>query len=355
MTSNSLVVYTPEKQREIQTLLGLEGTSAHINLLFQLAERYDLDPLTKEISLIPKKGPFIGVWGRLHIAQRSGLLDGLEADEEFETDKHYCCRVIVWRKDQGRPAAKVIGRVGKHEGSNDKQTGEWRPKEWPLEVARARGLRAALGFAFSIHDVYDHDDQGDEWEPPPDERTPSGPLQATVIDVDVPAAAAPGEEAPTQPAAKPKKRATKAVRGSTAGPDPTSGHTGSGGEPPPAAEPQPTGVAVETATETGRGGQSPATPEQPTLHDGDPPTLIVGGHILAQKLAIAARHAGIDDDQTRHDVITAATGAAATRGQEVTDEQAPRVLAAFNGLADGSVELRYHPNGTPHLVRPRRP
>jgi hypothetical protein len=332
MTSNSLVVYTPEKQREIQTLLGLEGTAAHINLLFQLAERYDLDPLTKEISLIPKKGPFIGVWGRLHIAQRSGLLDGLEADEEFETDKHYCCRVIVWRKDQGRPAAKVIGRVGKHEGSTDKQTGEWRPKEWPLEVARARGLRAALGFAFSIHDVYDHDDQGDDWTPAPDER-----IQATAIDV--PEAAA-REEAPTQPAAKPKKRATKADRGSAAGPDPTSGHkTGSGGEPPPAAEPQPSRAA--------------AGPEQPTL-DSDPPTLIVGGHVLAQKIAIAARHAGIDDDETRYDVIQAATNAAASRGHDVTEAQADRVLAAFAGLADGSVELRYKPDKTPYLVKPRR-
>lgn len=96
-------------------------------------------------------------------------------------------------------------------------------------------------------------------------------------------------------------------------------------------------------------GPSPAAP------DTDPPTLIVGGHILAQKLAIAARHAGIDDDTTRHDVIQAATNSTASRGKDVTEAQAERVLRAFAGLADGTVELRYKPDGTPTLIRPRRP
>lgn len=271
MAPNSLAIYTPEKQQEIVELMGFKGTQQHTALLFQLAEHYQLDPLTKEIALIPGKGPFIGVWGRLHIAHRSGMLDGLEMDDEEEDDRHYKVRCIVWRKDQQRPAAKVLGRVGRHE-----------KKEWPFEIARARAVRAALGFSFSIHDAYDTQDE-DDWAPAPDER-----LQASVT--------------PPEPDEKPR-RARKVSRT--------------------------TGEVVDV----------------------EPATVVVGGHTLAQRLAMAAKEAGIDDDQTRWDVIRAATDGAAGRGQEVNEEQAPRVLEAFGGLAGGSVELRYEPDGTPRLFR----
>jgi hypothetical protein len=69
---------------------------------------------------------------------------------------------------------------------------------------------------------------------------------------------------------------------------------------------------------------------------------------------MAARNAGIDDDPTRHDVVRAATNGAATRGQEVQADQYDRVIAAFDGLSDGTVELRYAPDGTPKLYKVHR-
>lgn len=305
-SNNSLVAYDKDAQKEICALLGISGQTNQITLLFKLAEHYQLDVLTKEIALIPGKGPFIGVWGRLHIAHRSGKLDGLEADDEFDTDKHHCVRCVVWRNDMRHPAAKVIGRVGKHER-----------KDWPLEIARARAIRAALGYAFSIHDAYDDQSDDDQWVPAPDER-----IQANVT-------AEPAEEVSTgEPAAAPKrarrvnKKTGEVVNISTSPPESTPGVEAPPGPPPPGTT--------------------------------EPATVVVGGHSLAQRLAMAARDAGIDDDQTRHEVIQAATAGAATRGQDVTDDQAPRVFEAFAGLVDGTVELRYGPGGEPRLVRPRR-
>lgn len=317
----TLEVYTPDKQREVVELMGFKGTPQQTTLLFQLAEHYQLDPLTKEISLIPGKGPFIGVWGRLHIAHRSGKLDGLEMDDEFETDKHHCCRVVVWRKDQGRPAAKVIGRVGKHE-----------QKDWPLEIARARGLRAALGFAFSIHDAYDQADEDDQWVAPPDERVDA---TGTVIAAEV-------TNEVTPPAAP--KRARKVNK-----------KTGEVIDVPPAEEMSGVGEPAGTGETS-----ASVTPSRPDPTPGpEPATVLVGGHSLAQKIAIAARAAGIDDDDTRHDIIQAASRGEYQRGSDIPESAADgdlvkRIFEAFTGLADSTIELRYDPDGTPKLFKVRR-
>lgn len=319
MASNSLAVYTPEKQREVLNLMGLKGTPQQITLLFQLAEHYQLDPLIKEVTLIPGKGPFIGVWGRIHIAQRSGMLDGLEMDDEEEDDRHYKVRCVVWRKDQGHPAAKVVGRVGKHER-----------KDWPFEIARARAVRAATGYAFSIHDAYDHDDE--DWSPAPDERLP-----ATV-------AAGPAEEVSTgEPAAAPKRarRVNKKTGEVIDVPSPL--------EPTPGAE-----GSEETA------GLTAAPPgSAPSAPGTEPATINVGGHSLAQRIAIAARGAGIDDDELRHQIINIASRGAYKRGTDIPEDGydpdlVDRILEAFHGLKTGTVELRYDPNGTPLLYRTRR-
>ena len=289
--------------------------------------KYHLDILGKEISLIPGKGPFIGVWGRLHVAHRSRMLDGLEMDDEWETDKHYCVRVVVWRKDMGRPAAKVIGRVGKHEGST--KDGKFTPKEWPLEIARARGLRAGLGFAFSIHDSYDTDDE--DWVSPPDERVDqNGVVVGTVI----PSAAPATEEVTTQAPAAAAKRARKVNKK--------------------------TGEVVDIPGPAGQTSEAEArTPAGPPPSDTEPATVVVGGHTLAQKIAIAARDAGIDDDQTRHDVIRAASRGTYQRGSDIPEDGydpdlVDRIFAAFDGLKTGGVELRYAPDGTPMLFKVRR-
>lgn len=323
VATTDVVVYNPQARRELCSLLGIEGTATHIDLLFKLAEHYGLDVLTKEIHLIPKKGPFIGVWGRLHIAQRSGRLDGLEMDDEYETDKHHCVRVVVWRNDMRHPAAKVIGRVGKHER-----------KDWPTEIARARGLRAALGYAFSIHDSYDTrvDTEDDDWTPPPDER-----FAATVLSRE--------EETTTETEAG--SRHVDVSTGEV--------HTqqAAGTQQSEVAASGESLFPLSPSTEGGHySAAAPATPDK------EPATVVVGGHTLAQKLAMAARDAGIDDDETRHEIIQAASGGRYARGADIGEHADPdvvdRIYEAFSGIASGTVELRYHPDGTPRLVRPRK-
>lgn len=311
-------LYTPERKQEAMTLLGLSGPKNQIELLFLLGEKYQLDVFTKEVTLIPGKGPFIGVWGRLHIAHRSGRLDGLEMDDEWETDKHHCVRVVVWHKDMSRPV-RVVGRVGKHER-----------KDWPFEIARARGLRAGLGFAFSIHDAYDATGDEDEWVDVPDERVTADGTVVTDAEV---------VEEPAKPK-RTRKKVSKAT-GEVVVASPGEGQVNRP-EPDSAREADAAAAATDaTVADSTSKGPDPA-PDR---------TVVVGGHTRAQQAAMAARDAGIDDDDVRHDIIRVASRGTWNRGTEIPDGDLDpdqhdlwrRVLDAFKGLADGTVELRYGP------------
>ena len=327
----NLVTYDDQTRKEILSLLGITGTAANISLLFKLAEHYQLDVLSKEIALIPNKGPFIGVWGRLRIGQRSGDLDGFEADDEWEDDKYYKVRCVVWRRSMTHPAAKVVGRVAKTEGHTDRQTGEFTPKDWPYEIARARAVRAAFGYAFNIHDSFDSVG-GDDWAPPPDERYDG----TSIIQADEPAWEG-GEQG--ESSAAPHRKPSPFE------PDQTTGGTDRGalGE-------------VQTGTErnpevTAGTGPDPQPAPAAVTSDTEPATITVGGYSLAQRIVIAARDAGIIEDQDRYDVIYAATGGRAGRGLEVGEEDAPRVFEVFAAIKDGTCELRYDGGGKPRLVK----
>lgn len=301
--SDNLPAVRATSNGEVLELLGLKADHIHSRALLLLADRYGLDPLLKEIVVIPGRGPFVGVRGAISVALRSGLLDGLEADDTWETDSHWCVRCIVWRKDMRHPAAKVIGRVAKNE-----------KKEWPLEIARARAIRAALSYAFNIHD--DYGDTDDNWQPPPIE-------DAAGITI--------GEEDNTG-------RARRIDTGT--------------GEVLEADEPAGSGAAGDTTI-------IPAGPDVATAPDTQPATRIVGGHSLAQRIAIAARHAGIEDDDDRHAIIRAVTGGVYERGSDIPEDEADsepvrRIFAAFAGLADGTVYLSYTPDGAVQLFK-RKP
>jgi hypothetical protein len=74
---------------------------------------------------------------------------------------------------------------------------------------------------------------------------------------------------------------------------------------------------------------------------------------------MAARDAGIDDDETRHDVIQAASRGTYQRGSDIPEDGydpdlVDRIFTAFTGLGDGTLELRYEPDGTPKLYKVKR-
>lgn len=106
-------------------------------------ERYDLDPLRKEIIVIPRGGVYVTRDGYLRVAHRTGQLDGIVVESEGETPSHYTAVVTVHRKDM-KHGFRYEGRYPKA-GSN---------KQYGREMAVTRAERTALSRAFPVEGLH---------------------------------------------------------------------------------------------------------------------------------------------------------------------------------------------------------
>lgn len=160
MTSTDLVPHTgvlalPEnEQREILLALGLDMGSPLTKALLLVAERYDLDPLLKQVQII-KGNVYITHKGLLHIAHASGKLDGIVVEDEWEDKDWYRAKVSTYRKDMSKPFT-YSGKFRKSKVRSDGASGE--------EMALKNAERASLGRAFDVT-APTMADEGDDFDP----------------------------------------------------------------------------------------------------------------------------------------------------------------------------------------------
>lgn len=122
--------------------VGVDPANPTHQAMLLVAEKYDLDALLGHVMILPKGGkPYITRDGFLHIAHRSGDLDGIEVVEESESPTHYFAKVAVWRRSMSRPFA-FTAKYPKA-GQN---------REFAEEMALARATRRALKHAFDVAD-----------------------------------------------------------------------------------------------------------------------------------------------------------------------------------------------------------
>jgi hypothetical protein len=125
---------------KVLTYLGLNPSDPKSQAAVSVAQRYDLDPVLKHVIVIPKGGVYITRDGLLHIAHRSGQLDGIVVEQEptlSEDGREWVCRVSVYRKDMGHPFT-FPGRYPVGGGNRDY------PQEMALKAAEAHALRRAF-------------------------------------------------------------------------------------------------------------------------------------------------------------------------------------------------------------------
>jgi len=132
---------TPEK-RELALLraVGLDKAAPEQReLALAIADRYGLDLMLKHIVLIEGR-PFITRDGLLHIAHRSGQLDGITTTEPAVSDGFWRCSASVFRKDMSHPFT-YAGRYPERGGN-----AKFAP-EMALKVAESMALRRAFDIA----------------------------------------------------------------------------------------------------------------------------------------------------------------------------------------------------------------
>jgi hypothetical protein len=272
-------------QEGVLRSLGLNPRSAATQALLLACERYELDPVLKHAVLI-KDNLYISHSGLLHVAHRSGQLDGIEVVDEGETQSHYWAKVSVWRKDKTRPFT-YTGRFAKA------QRNPYGP-----EMALKTAERAALKRAFDVALLT----QDEVWD------TPESMLPSPGLPDDRPAL-----------------------------PENPSFDIETDRQPPPSAR-RPVEVFADDA--------DPPLPQVP-LPDAEPLTLDVeanektSSQTRAEKSAHASlRGAGLEDDpEKRAEFLAYVTDGHCDRVTGISDDDARLVRDGVKRLAAGSLRI----------------
>jgi hypothetical protein len=135
-------VPTVTDPRELALLkaVGLDRVSAEQReLALNIAQRYELDLLLKHLVMIDGR-PYVTRDGLLHIAHRSGQLDGMETSEPVVVDDYWRSTCSVYRKDMSRPFT-YTGRYPT-KGGNAKFA-----PEMAVKVGEVMALRRAFDVA----------------------------------------------------------------------------------------------------------------------------------------------------------------------------------------------------------------
>lgn len=132
---------TPEKRGlALLRAVGLDKAAPEQReLALAIADRYGLDLMLKHLVLIEGR-PYVTRDALLHIAHRSGQLDGMETTEPTVSDGYWRASCTVWRKDMSR-GFTYSGRYPERGGN-----AKFAP-EMALKVAESMALRRAFDIA----------------------------------------------------------------------------------------------------------------------------------------------------------------------------------------------------------------
>lgn len=121
-----------------------------------VAKQYNLNPITREIYALPKKGggiqPVVGVDGWYRIMNEHPQCDGIEFDDHFDQDgkiSAITCR--IYRKDRSRAVA-----VRELLSECTQGTEPWR--KWPYRMLRHKAAIQAARVAFGFSGIIDPDE-----------------------------------------------------------------------------------------------------------------------------------------------------------------------------------------------------
>lgn len=150
-TENTTTGAFDESDAKVLDYLGLNPNNPASRAVILVCRAYDLDAVLKHVIVIPKGGVYITRDGLLHIAHRSGQLDGIVVEQEPAiVDGEWVAKVSVYRKDMTHPFT-FPGRYPVN-GSN---------KQYAPEMALKAAESHALRRAFAVTGLPTED----EWRP----------------------------------------------------------------------------------------------------------------------------------------------------------------------------------------------
>lgn len=176
----------------------VEPSNEELIAFLLVADKYNLDPFTKEIYAFPAKGggitPVVGVDGWIKIANREASFDGMTVN--METDEHgkpVSATCVIHRKDRSHPIT-----ITEFYEECKRQTDPW--NSMPRRMLRHKAIIQCVRVAFGVSGIMDEDEAHDVQE-----------VDARVVDSAVKAASVTGKIAAARqrqgipPAAAPER------------------------------------------------------------------------------------------------------------------------------------------------------
>jgi hypothetical protein len=140
MTLATVPAVSDPRELALLKAVGLDRVAPEQReLALNIAQRYDLDLMLKHLVMVEGR-PYITRDGLLHLAHRSGQLDGIETSEPVIVDDYWRSTCSVYRKDMSRPFT-YTGRYPT-KGGNAKFA-----PEMAVKVGEVMALRRAFDVA----------------------------------------------------------------------------------------------------------------------------------------------------------------------------------------------------------------
>jgi hypothetical protein len=233
-----------------------------------IATRYELDLLMKHLVLVDGR-PYVTRDGLLHVAHRSGMLDGIEVTDPELVDmpgvgQFWRARASVYRKDMSRPFV-YQGRYAARGGNQ-----RFAP-EMAVKVAEVMALRRAFDVSAPVIE--------ERWDM--DATEPQEPLATVTETIAAKRAAISAGPAPLVPREAGSVAAPELLGSSR--PEQEEVRDDPQGEPPP-----PDDAGAPVATGSGRGNPTPA-PDclAPSPYDDGKVCVLKAGHRNAHRSDVA--------------------------------------------------------------------
>ena len=140
------------RQQAVLKAIGLDRVPPEQReLALAIAKRYELDLMLKHLVLVDGR-PYVTRDGLLHVAHRSGQLDGIEVTDPVLDDRFWRARCSVYRKDMSHPFVYA----GRYPAAGGNQ--KFAP-EMAVKVAEVMALRRAFDISAPvIEERWDRDD-----------------------------------------------------------------------------------------------------------------------------------------------------------------------------------------------------
>ncbi len=137
------------------TVMPAQHTNEQFAALMLVADKYDLDPILKEIYAFPAKGggivPIVSIDGWINLINSHPQYDGAEFDfDHAENGDLISCTCRMFRKDRSRPIT-----VTEYLSECIRNTDAWKMKH---RMLRHKTMIQAARYAFGFAGIYDEDE-----------------------------------------------------------------------------------------------------------------------------------------------------------------------------------------------------